>query len=537
MTISSSNRKAGPFTGNGVTTAFPFTFKVFTAADVLAVLAVTATGAETTQILTTNYTVTLNADQNANPGGTLTMLVPPATGRTLTLTSQVAPTQAVDLQNAGGFYPSVINTALDKATILIQQLTEKVSRAVTVSISSGADPATVITSLAAQADAANSSASAASSSASAAATSAAAAAASAASVDASAITAKTSSTGSSVIPTGTTAQRDAAPAKGYLRYNSTTDTFEGYSGATPAWGAIAGSSSGGGATGAGTDQVFYENDKLATGSYTIGNAAINIACTFANGSAVVTAANTLVADQPVRFNTAGTLPTNFSTSAFYYVISTGLSSSAFQVSSTIGGAAIVAGSAGTGTHTVGKVKDVMVNRVLAVATGQTITFPTGVVTQVVGGGTPGATDLYVSTVTNQTVGGNKTYTGTAAFNGAATFSAASTFGSAPMPTPTGAAPVFGARAWVNFVGSTGAINASGNVTSVTRNGVGDYTVNFTTAMPDANYSVSVGVVSSSSINQIMGTVGSQLAGSYRFTTVNAGVSAVDAPSTMVTFFR
>jgi len=102
---------------------------------------------------------------------------------------------------------------------------------------------------------------------------------------------------------------------------------------------------------------------------------------------------------------------------------------------------------------------------------------------------------------------------------------------------TGSAPIYGCRAWVNFAGATGAINASGNVTSVTRNGAGDYTVNFTTAMPDANYSVSVGVVSSSSINQIMGTVGSQLAGSYRFTTVNAGVSAVDAPTTMVTFFR
>jgi len=187
-------------------------------------------------------------------------------------------------------------------------------------------------------------------------------------------------------------------------------------------GSSSGGGGGGGATGAGTDQVFYENDKLATGSYTIGNASINIACTFTNGSAVVTAANTFVADQPVRFNTAGTLPTNFSTSAFYYVISTGLSSSAFQVSSTIGGTAIVAGSAGTGTHTVGKVKDVMVNRVLAVATGQTITFPTGVVTQVVGGGTPGATDLYVSTVTNQTVGGNKTFTGTNTFTPPPTFS-------------------------------------------------------------------------------------------------------------------
>ena len=47
------------------------------------------------------------------------------------------------------------------------------------------------------------------------------------------------------------------------------------------------------------------------------------------------------------------------------------------------------------------------------------------------------------------------------------------------------------RAWVNFNGQgTVAIRASGNVSSITDNGVGNYTVNFTTPMPDANYSVS-----------------------------------------------
>jgi hypothetical protein len=52
------------------------------------------------------------------------------------------------------------------------------------------------------------------------------------------------------------------------------------------------------------------------------------------------------------------------------------------------------------------------------------------------------------------------------------------------------AQAFGCRAWVNFNGTgTVAIRASGNVTSITDNGVGDYTVNFTTAMPDANYAL------------------------------------------------
>lgn len=59
---------------------------------------------------------------------------------------------------------------------------------------------------------------------------------------------------------------------------------------------------------------------------------------------------------------------------------------------------------------------------------------------------------------------------------------------------SGSAPIYGARAWVNFNGTgTVAIRASGNVTSITDNGTGDYTVNFTTAMPDANYAVNVTV--------------------------------------------
>lgn len=51
-----------------------------------------------------------------------------------------------------------------------------------------------------------------------------------------------------------------------------------------------------------------------------------------------------------------------------------------------------------------------------------------------------------------------------------------------------AAVAYGCRAWVNFNGN-GVIRASGNVSSVTQNGTGDYTINFTTAMPDANYAV------------------------------------------------
>jgi hypothetical protein len=54
---------------------------------------------------------------------------------------------------------------------------------------------------------------------------------------------------------------------------------------------------------------------------------------------------------------------------------------------------------------------------------------------------------------------------------------------------TGSAPMYACRAWANFDGtqSPPTIRASGNVSSITKNGTGDYTINFITAMPDANY--------------------------------------------------
>ena len=69
---------------------------------------------------------------------------------------------------------------------------------------------------------------------------------------------QTSETGAAKIPTGTTAQRDASPATGALRFNSTDTSFEGYDGSE--WGSI-----GGGAA----DGVFYENEQNVTANYTI----------------------------------------------------------------------------------------------------------------------------------------------------------------------------------------------------------------------------------------------------------------------------
>ncbi len=66
-----------------------------------------------------------------------------------------------------------------------------------------------------------------------------------------------------------------------------------------------------------------------------------------------------------------------------------------------------------------------------------------------------------------------------------------TFDSAQLPTISGTAPLYMCRAWVNFNGTgTVAIRASGNVSSITDTGTGNYTVNFTTALVDANYNIS-----------------------------------------------
>ncbi len=237
MTISSNTRKAGPFTGTGLVATFPFTFKVFQASDLL-VIRTAPTGDETTLTLTTDYTVSLNADQDSSPGGSITLVAGNlAVGFKVTMTTDVPALQNTDLTNQGGFYPKVITNALDKLTILTQQLGEQVSRAVKVRISStttgdelteelfdARDQAVASASSAGtSASAASSSASAASSSASAAAASqsasassqsAAAASASAASSSASSASSSATSAANSAVISADWAYKTTGPVSG-----------------------------------------------------------------------------------------------------------------------------------------------------------------------------------------------------------------------------------------------------------------------------------------------------------------------------------
>ena len=139
MTINSTVRKTNLFVGNGSASTFPFTFKVFTAAEIVVVRVTTATSTETTLTLQTDYTVTLNPDQNGNPGGSITLVSGGvaqnlATGFNLVITSNVQPLQGTDLTNQGGFFPEVINDALDKSVILHQQQQELLDRSIRFSL-------------------------------------------------------------------------------------------------------------------------------------------------------------------------------------------------------------------------------------------------------------------------------------------------------------------------------------------------------------------------------------------------------------------
>jgi uncharacterized protein (AIM24 family) len=98
------------------------------------------------------------------------------------------------------------------------------------------------------------------------------------------------------------------------------------------------------------------------------------------------------------------------------------------------------------------------------------------------------------------------------------------------------ATAYGCRAWVNFNGtSTVAISASGNVSSITDNSTGNYTVNFTTAMSDANYSVST---LSGANGQITNYISTLAAGSARVVTYNPHLaSPIDQSIVCVAVFR
>ena len=129
MAVDSTERRV-VYAGNGKTTAFPFVFKVFADTDV-SVQVGKPDGSEATVELKANsdYTVTLNADQNTTPGGTVNVKTAPDEGYNLAVVSAVPYTQPMVLTPYGGFNPETLNDNSDRQCIQIQQLVEQVSRA------------------------------------------------------------------------------------------------------------------------------------------------------------------------------------------------------------------------------------------------------------------------------------------------------------------------------------------------------------------------------------------------------------------------
>jgi len=101
---------------------------------------------------------------------------------------------------------------------------------------------------------------------------------------------------------------------------------------------------------------------------------------------------------------------------------------------------------------------------------------------------------------------------------------------------TGSAPVYACRAWVNFDGTgTVSIRASGNVSSITDNGVGVYTVNFATAMPDVDFALAG--MSRGAVSDLTESQGGRSTTTVVLITYNTSGSNADYDYTHTAIFR
>jgi hypothetical protein len=133
------------------------------------------------------------------------------------------------------------------------------------------------------------------------------------------------------------------------------------------------------ATGGGTDAAFYENDAVVTTNYTIGQGAYvsGVTMTMATPAVFTLANHGFVQDSQVHLSTTGALYTGLTVDTPYYVIAAGLTSSTFQLSATSNGTAINTSGTQSGVHSVGKIRNAVVAGPFTIATGVTITIPTG----------------------------------------------------------------------------------------------------------------------------------------------------------------
>ncbi|HGP4137718.1 TPA: hypothetical protein ACLLGK_001275 [Enterobacter roggenkampii] len=106
------------YTGNGVTTSFPYTFRIFKKTE-LTVSVIDLSENITVLVLDTDYTVTNAGGFN---GGSVVLTTPLASGWQISIARELEPTQETDLRNQGKFFAEVHEDAFDKLTMLIQQV-------------------------------------------------------------------------------------------------------------------------------------------------------------------------------------------------------------------------------------------------------------------------------------------------------------------------------------------------------------------------------------------------------------------------------
>lgn len=135
MTVSTTGLRI-THQGNGATTAFAFPFRFLANSD-LQVILIQADGTEVPQVINTNYTV---AGAGVESGGTVTMLVAPASGEKLFIRRELELTQEIDYITGDRFPAETHEEALDRLTMIAQQVDETVARAVKVPETSEQDP-------------------------------------------------------------------------------------------------------------------------------------------------------------------------------------------------------------------------------------------------------------------------------------------------------------------------------------------------------------------------------------------------------------
>lgn len=136
MTIPSTQRKAGPYYGTGAQTSWPFTFKVFAATDVK-VTVINSGGVETDLVLDSDYSVTLNDNQDTSPGGAVVYPLagsPLAVSSRLTILGDLDYDQPMDVPSGGNFAPEALENELDRIVMQMQQLLERLGRTITISV-------------------------------------------------------------------------------------------------------------------------------------------------------------------------------------------------------------------------------------------------------------------------------------------------------------------------------------------------------------------------------------------------------------------